>query len=133
MRLLFGLGFTAMRVEQRAKRGGVNATVGQHSACGALECAHRFLGVIDFDLCDETIESKSNRRIAHAVRVGEFFQRSAGQNESLQESEVFVVEEINPPHVDKDKQSEYQCQYNSSQIAVWINKIKIAVPDRDVR
>src|SRR5262245_17396289 len=62
----------------------------------AFELAHRLQDVQHFDFVDEPIEPQPHRGVRNAVRLRQFLQRSRRKQKSLEESEVFVIENVDP-------------------------------------
>ena len=61
-----------------------------------LEVGHGLMFVDNLDFLDQAIEPQSDGGVCDAVCGGQFFERSTGEHESLDESPVLVGEEIEP-------------------------------------
>jgi hypothetical protein len=55
-----------------------------------------FVVIVDFDLGDEPIQSQADSGVGDVVGGGQVLERSRKKDEPLDESEVFVLEEIDP-------------------------------------
>src|SRR6478672_1992003 len=90
------LHFFAMCGEQRLEGGKVDLAVRVQAAECAFEWVHGRLTVEDLDLGDQPIEPQADGGIGNAVRLRKLLQRSRGEHESLEEGDVFLVEQLDP-------------------------------------
>jgi hypothetical protein len=62
----------------------------------AFEVGHGAIFVNDLDFRDKSIEAEADGRIGDTVGSSELLERSAGQDESLDEGSIFIADEVEP-------------------------------------
>ena len=55
-----------------------------------------FVVVVDFDFGDEAVEAEADGGVGDVVGRGQILERAGKEDEAFDESEVFVLEEIDP-------------------------------------
>ena len=74
----------------------VDFAIDMQAADRAFKLIERKLAVKDLDLGDEPVEPQANGGIRNPIRRGEFLERSRSKHKTLEEREVFFIQQVCP-------------------------------------
>src|SRR2546422_3125444 len=87
----------SMSFQERVECLGVEQAVRVRGTEPQLERTRVWRGVDQLDLLDQPVQPQANRGVGDPVLGCEVLQRSARQQESLQEAKILVAQVLNPP------------------------------------